>query len=57
MKYLIDAYVEVEGDSPDEAVRHFHLGEWLGRVDIMGVDEIKPRLIIVGNAAVKKMES
>ena len=48
MKYLIDAFVEVEADNSDEAVEHFLHGNWPGRIDVVGVDEIRPRLIVIG---------
>lgn len=57
MKYLVDVYVEVEGDSPEEALQRFHLGDWSDRVDIVGVDEIRPRLIVVGQPKLREMES
>ncbi len=57
MKYLIDAFIEVEADNPDKAMDHFLRGHWPGRVDVMGVDEIKPRLIVVGSPKSEEMES
>jgi len=47
MRFLIDVFVEVEADNSDEAVENFLHGDWL-RSDIVGVDKIMPRFIVVG---------
>jgi len=57
MKYLIDAFVEVEADNPDEAMEHFLHGNWTGRIDVVGVDEIRPSLIVVGQPKLREVKS
>ena len=56
MKFLIDAFVEVEADNSDEAMEHFLHGDWL-RSDIVGVDKIMPRLIVVGRPKLQEVQS